>query len=257
MDTELGKHHVTQSLDSNCDLLCITEVFKPCFLDYTLARGLFIAPGVLPFNSANCTSLLWARPKLGLPFRPRPVRSLRASWVALLLLLGGDVSLNPGPSSSRRHPPQVSLGCINACSAVSKTALLHDLISERDIDILVLTETWVTSETLRSVYADLAPPGYKVFNAPRMIVPGGPTRGGGVAVVFRDSITVRPVTLPNVHLVAFEMQVVRIISPPSSHTIIAVYRPPPNLTSVFFDELSDVITAARIISGDNIIVVAT
>jgi len=223
-------------------------------LEYSTGHELLIAPGILPYTLSHYSCLLWSRPTFGRPFCPRTTRSLHSSIIALLLLLGGDVSTNPGPSPSCRPPPQVSFGCFNARSAVSKTALLHDLISERDLDLLVLTETWVTSATPRSESADLAPPGYFVLNVPRAIVPDGPAQGGGLAVVFRESITVRPVALPNVHVTSFELQVVKVVAPPSSHVIIAVYRPPHNSLATFFDELTDVIAAASIESNDNIIV---
>ena len=121
----------------------------------------------------------------------------------------------PGPSTARPHPPQITFGCYNARSAVSKAALLHDLISDRHIDLLALTETWVTSHTPRAVYADLAPPGYAVLNVPREIRRGGPQQGGGLAVVFRDSIVVRPLVLTNLSVKTFEVQIVKIIAPPS------------------------------------------
>jgi len=171
---------------------------------------LFIAPGILPASLTNNNSLLWARPNFGLPYRPRACRSLQSSFIGLLLLLGGDVSVNPGPSTARPHPPQITIGCYNARSAVNKAALLHDLINDRRIDLLALTETWVTSHTPRAVYADLAPPGYAVLNVPREIRRGGPQQGGGLAVVFRDSIIVRPLALTNLRVKTFEVQIVRL-----------------------------------------------
>ena len=146
----------------------------------------------------------------------------------------------------------MSFGCYNARSAVGKTALLHDLVDERNLDVLVVTETWITSESPRSVSADLAPPGCAVLNAPRLIERGGPTQGGGLAVVFRDSIDIRALAAP--HVTSFELQLVKIVAPPSSHVIIAIDRPPHSSLAVFFDELTDVIAAASIDTGDNIIV---
>jgi len=58
----------------------------------------------------------------------------------------------------------------------------------------VLTETWVTSEAPDAIKLDVAAPGYQaghsLIHQPR----GASTdkRGGGVAIVHRDGIIVRP-----------------------------------------------------------------
>ena len=52
----------------------------------------------------------------------------------LLLLLGGDVSLNPGP---------LTLGVLNTRSVRNKGPLLADIVASNDLDILCLTETHV------------------------------------------------------------------------------------------------------------------
>ena len=50
----------------------------------------------------------------------------------LLLLLGGDVSLNPGP---------LTLGVLNTRSVRYKGPLLADIVASNDLDILCLTKT--------------------------------------------------------------------------------------------------------------------
>ena len=52
----------------------------------------------------------------------------------LLLLLGGDVSLNPGP---------LTLGVLNTRSVRNKGPLLADIVASNYLDILCLTETHV------------------------------------------------------------------------------------------------------------------
>ena len=54
----------------------------------------------------------------------------------LLLLLGGDVCLNPGP---------LTLGVLNTGSVRNKGPLLADIVASNDIHILYLTETHVRS----------------------------------------------------------------------------------------------------------------
>ena len=59
----------------------------------------------------------------------------------LLLLLSGDVSLNPGPNISCN----MRFATTNLRSVRQKSAALSDLISSKQIDILAMTETWLSS----------------------------------------------------------------------------------------------------------------
>jgi len=104
--------------------------------------------------------LLWCRPSHlhSAPFKPRPFRSLMSVFVALLLL-SGNVEPNPGPPPSNNS---ITLGCFNARSVQSKAALIHDLISDNNIDILALQETWLPPYAHPAVKCDIAPPGYVV-----------------------------------------------------------------------------------------------
>jgi len=75
----------------------------------------------------------------------------RAILMAMLLLLGG-VEANPGPGTG---VPAVGytlrLGVLNAQSAVNKAALIHDLIDSQCLDLLIVTETWMSSDHSRAV----------------------------------------------------------------------------------------------------------
>lgn len=64
------------------------------------------------------------------------------SVTMLLVVMAGDVQINPGP---------LHVGSLNCRSAVSKTALIHDLICDYRLDVLLLSETWFTTDT--PVYA--------------------------------------------------------------------------------------------------------
>ena len=76
---------------------------------------------------------------------------------ALLLLILGGVESNPGPSSVSGH---VTLGLLNARSAVHEAPLLHDAIAEYKLDMLVVTETWMKSTNHPAINHDNAPTGY-------------------------------------------------------------------------------------------------
>jgi len=120
--------------------------------------------------------LLWSRPtNCTKPFKPRAHRSLLTTLVTLLLL-SGDIELNPGPHSI----DTLKLGSLNIRSITRKSALIHDIINDQNLDILALQETWVKSTTPPAIKLDIAPPGFDVQHIIHPLVPGGPTRGGGL-----------------------------------------------------------------------------
>ena len=89
--------------------------------------------------------LIWLRPPNGTPFKGKPYRCRSSIITALLLLSSGDIQTNPGPC--RLHNSRnLVLGSFNSRSAVNKAANIHDIISENNIDVLALQETWVTSD---------------------------------------------------------------------------------------------------------------
>jgi hypothetical protein len=83
---------------------------------------------------------------------------------------------------------------MNVRSAVSKAALIHDVIVHHALDIAALTETWITSDAPSAVSLDVAPPGYRVIHAHRGS--SKDKRGGGIAFLFRNTFDVRPCDLP-------------------------------------------------------------
>jgi len=74
-------------------------------------------------------------------------------------------------------------------SAASKAAHIHDVIADLQLDVLAVTETWITSDAPDAINLDVAPPGYHVIHRPR----GTSTdkRGGGIAFLCREDIKVR------------------------------------------------------------------
>ena len=164
-------------------------------------------------------------------YQPRPHRSPSAVIVALLLLLGG-VECNPGPSAS----PSSSVGLLNARSACNKAPLIHDVIIDNRLDILILTETWIPSDAPDAVKLDVAPPGYAVVHRHRAA--STERRGGGLAVIHRDSFRATPVDVG--HFSEFESLALKVVGRRSaSVVVVCVYRPPGTVTSAFIDQLSD------------------
>ena len=68
-----------------------------------------------------------------------------ASSITALLLLLGSVEQNPGPTTVIACDV-LRLGVLNVRSAVHKAALIHDVIDSHRLDLLVLTETWMSAD---------------------------------------------------------------------------------------------------------------
>ena len=70
---------------------------------------------------------------------------------------------------------------LNVRSIRKKTLLLRDYIVEHDIDLLAITETWLTDDSSEEFYCrDICPEGYKIEQLRRNYADGG-----GVALVYR------------------------------------------------------------------------
>ena len=186
------------------------------------------------------------------PRIPKSTCLRRSVLFAVLLFSSGDIELNPGPAADN----SINIGCLNCRSAIGKIALLHDLIKDENLDLLLLSETWFTCDTPAAILNDRAPAGYSALNAVRPLLVNGPTRGGGLAVVFREPVVVRPHPLANnFHPSTFELQLLRVGLSSSSHVIINIYRPQwMSTVTAFVDELSEVIATLGADCSDNIIV---
>ena len=124
-----------------------------------------------------CINLCFNR-KLLLIHRSRPTFKL-----ALILLLAGDVCLNPGHVI--RH--NIRLATTNIRSIREKTVSLTDLIISKTIDILAVTEY----DTAACI-ADISPTGYTFHHRPRPVA-----RGGGVGFLISKLFKVNLHTSPD------------------------------------------------------------
>ena len=102
-------------------------------------------------------------------YRPTKHRSFQATFVAMLLILGG-VEVNPEPSSAATTSAAnntaniVRLGVLNVRSAINKISLIHDIIGDHNLDVLVLTKKWFNDTMPFSVTADVASEGYSAVH---------------------------------------------------------------------------------------------
>ena len=98
-------------------------------------------------------------------------------WVSLLLILSGDVSINPGPNTSL-----LTGSVINIRSIRNKFVAFADFINCNKSDVIAITETWLQpDDDDDSFTADVTLTGYKCTYVPR-----SEGRGGGVRFFIRD-----------------------------------------------------------------------
>ena len=133
-----------------------------------------------------------------------------------------------------------SLALINSRSVRNKAELIRDYIVDRDLDIVCITEKWLsTSDT--AVINALTPEGYNFRNLPRT-----DRRGGVVGVLYKPSFHLCSSTaLPATTFEGLEV-VLRVGKAESDVRIVTVYRPPSTGRKsvpfqTFFEEFSIVL----------------
>lgn len=205
----IHRHEVLSAPDNTFSPYCMA-VFRP-------TAELFTGP----------TVLLWARPPGSVPYRPC-TRSVGGGVLTCLLLLLGGVEQNPGPaaglvgttSTTSAASSALRLGIVNARSAVHKAALIHDVIGTHRLDLLVVTETWMSADQPSAIILDVAPPDYAVVHRFRPV-----GVGGGVAIIHHRNLRVSTVQLTSA-VDSLESLVVKLITRRGRVNVAALYRPP-------------------------------
>ena len=87
----------------------------------------------------------------------------------------------PHAPQQLNHQQSLKFVLLDVRSIRKKTLLLRDYTVEHDIDLLAITETWLTDDSSDEFYCrDICPEGYKIEQLPRNYADGG-----GVALVYR------------------------------------------------------------------------
>ena len=82
-----------------------------------------------------------------------------------MLMLAGDVSINPWPAPSHN----VRFATTNIRSVRSKTASLGDLLLSKWIDILAVIETRLRPHDIAAYISDISPSGYTFHHRPHSV----------------------------------------------------------------------------------------
>ena len=147
--------------------------------------------------------------------------TVKQSGLMLLILMCGDVAMNPGP---------VMLCLVNARSIRNKGPLLTDTIASHTSDFLCLTETHIRTTDSDSFLRSLTPDGFSLIHRPR-----SSGIGGGVGFFIRDSYKYRKVDTSNYS--SFENMVISVSVSCRTLLLASIYRPPGPCSSIFLDEL--------------------
>lgn len=91
------------------------------------------------------------------------------------------------PTSASEPPTPLRISLANARSLANKTFILKDFFTNRNLDLMLVTETWLRAGE-SSCFTELLPSDCEYLNLPRM-----GRHGGGVAAVFRKKLACKQV----------------------------------------------------------------
>ena len=159
------------------------------------------------------------------------------------------------PNHQQRQQP-LKFVLLNVRSIRKKTLSLRDYIVEHDIDLLAITETWLTDDSSDEFYCrDSCPEGYKIEHLPRNYADGG-----GVALVYRRCFKVKK-DVQTIHT-SFELINIHITSAYTHNLrLVVIYQAPPSpengfTVRMFLDEFSSFLeglvlaTSALLVAGN-------
>ena len=151
-------------------------------------------------------------------------------------------------SSQSNGNKNIVIASLNARSVRNKTLEITDLITEQNIDVLAITQTWLKpGEKDQATRGDLCPPGYELLEKPR---PKG--KGGGIAIIHKSSLKIQKVVTPSVD--SFEILETLININSDIVRLGVVYRPPTGCKtgypmSTFLEELESYAYSRVTMSG--------
>jgi len=172
-----------------------------------------------------------------------------SALTAALLAIAG-IETNPGPTNV------LQMGLLNVRSMVNKGPLVQDIIVSQKLDVLAVTETWITRDDPDAVKLDVAPADYIISHLPRPAATVR-NRGGGVCLIHRNTIAVKRHPLQqSLQYQSFECQLLTVktsggstgrarpgsLGNAEAWSLAVIYRPPSTSLTTFYDELSDLFT---------------
>ena len=169
------------------------------------------------------------------------------SYGFLLLLLSGDVSVNPGPASS------IKISSTNVQSLHNKSASIQSFIRDNCVDCFLMSETWLTESDTESHLRELTPEGFRLHHETRGAWSQDPRRrGGGVGCFVSERLNSS--LFSSNHFSSFQYIITPVDFCKIRTNLVTIYRPPKSPS--FLDQLqtlfSELISmkSSFIITGD-------
>ena len=133
------------------------------------------------------------------------------------------ISICTTKSTSSECKSGLTVGSLNIRSARNKSDVIRDTVIDHDLDILSLTETWLTTKEKDDFYVKgLALSGYEFHHVPRE----GNNGYGGVGVLYKKSLKV--IKKGKVTAKTFENLQIKFNTGSRCLDLVTVYRPPPS-----------------------------
>ena len=136
---------------------------------------------------------------------------------------------------------QCKIGTINAHSIKNKDTFLAQEISTNNLDLTLLTETWlngIPQDTAWLYHSDLIQSGYAISMLNR------PSRGGGIALLYKYSMKVKKIEGQHLHTIEYAIWLVSLKN--KTIEILGIYHPPPKqdqTNTIFLDEITELLTS--------------
>ena len=132
-------------------------------------------------------------------------------------------------TQERKHKhTQLKMSLLNTRSVCNKAVLLCEHIVDKNLDVFLMTETWL-KESDSLVINDLCPEGYAFMGESR----SSNARGGGVGIVFRDSLSQQITRESQGSYKTFEAMTFKVRGKPNI-LCTTIYRPPSSSIPLFF-----------------------
>ena len=134
----------------------------------------------------------------------------------------------------------------NVQSLRNKSVIFSDYVTEHNIDIMIVTESWLKADE-HVIIGECTPPGYIFLNIPR---PSG-TGWGGIAIVFKTQLNLR-IRYNYLQTTCFES--VCLSDKLCRLNLVVLYRPPPSTgnnfrTSDFLSEFDNFLDEISLLPG--------
>ena len=142
----------------------------------------------------------------------------------------------------KQHMEKINIMLSNAQSIKSKELQLHKVIQEENIDLCVVTETWLSNNVEDDTWVKcsvLNNDNLKLANFNRIS-----RKGGGIALVYSNNLKV--IHHEDANKMSFEYAIWALEHKGTQMTIVAIYRPPYSTinqatTQSFFEEFTNLI----------------